>query len=113
MTAVKAAFPSVRRGSDSEHGGRCEEVNYNYNPAQERGWHRGLRSPGWPGSCRLHPMGARGDTWPLGAASRGALLPQILLLSPQILPGLLGSSPRSGTGLPGTPHTGGFAVPPC
>lgn len=124
MTLEKAAFPLVCWGSDSEHRAGCEEVNYN--PAHERGWEPGLRSPDRAaaagpgrGSCRVHPMGARGDTWPPGAASPGALVLRITLIWPQIVPGSLGSSPCSGTGHAGDPRsptagdTGGLAVPPA
>lgn len=50
MTLEKAAFPLVCWGCDSEHRAGCEEVNYN--PAQERGWRQGLRSPGRAGEQR-------------------------------------------------------------
>lgn len=76
------------------HRAGCEEVNYN--PAYKRGWEGKVAACTRPppaggvtaaapgrGSCRLHPMGARGDTWPLGAASRvGPSRPNYAHLAP-------------------------------
>ena len=78
------------------HRAGCEEVNYN--PAYERGWegkvagrhlHKASPASGVAaaapgrGSCWAHPMGARGDTWPLGAASRmGPSCPDYADLAP-------------------------------
>lgn len=52
---------------------------------------RGL--PGWRGGSRVHPMGARGDTWPLGAALRmGLLCPTYAGLAPNRA-GFAGAAP--------------------
>lgn len=120
VTLEKAAFPLVCWGSDSEHRAGCEEVNYN--PAHERGWQQGLRSPGRAGAREL-PGASHGCLGRHVASGRclprGPPAPNRADFGPKSCQPGLAFHPAPARDMPGTPRSptagdiGGFAVPPA